>query len=50
VSLQTKQTRGLHANDFIVAAKVDRLAEEREHQLDAAIAKTIPASDPIAIG
>ncbi len=28
VSLQTKKIRGLHENDFIMAAKADRIAEE----------------------
>jgi 4a-hydroxytetrahydrobiopterin dehydratase len=50
VSLQTKKIRGLHANDFVLAAKVDRLVEEPEDRLDAAIAMTFPASDPIAVG
>ena len=27
VSLQTKKIRGLHENDFIMAAKLDRVAE-----------------------
>ena len=27
VSLQTKKIKGLHENDFIMAAKIDRLAE-----------------------
>jgi 4a-hydroxytetrahydrobiopterin dehydratase len=50
VSLQTKKIKGLHENDFIVAAKIDRLVEEREAKLDEAIAMTFPASDPIAVG
>ncbi len=29
VSLQTKKIKGLHENDFIMAAQFDRLAEER---------------------
>ena len=29
VSLQTKKIKGLHENDFIMAAKLDRLAEPR---------------------
>jgi len=28
VSLQTKKIKGLHENDFIMAAKLDRLAEK----------------------
>ena len=28
VSLQTKKIKGLHENDFILAAKIDRLLEE----------------------
>ncbi len=28
VSLQTKKIKGLHENDFIMAAKIDRLAQE----------------------
>ena len=28
VSLQTKKIKGLHENDFIMAAKIDRLAEQ----------------------
>lgn len=28
VSLQTRKTKGLHENDFIMAAKLDRLATE----------------------
>jgi 4a-hydroxytetrahydrobiopterin dehydratase len=28
VSLQTKKIKGLHENDFILAAKVDRLADQ----------------------
>ena len=28
VSLQTKKIKGLHENDFIMAAKLDRLADE----------------------
>ena len=27
VSLQTKKIKGLHENDFIMAAKIDRVAE-----------------------
>jgi 4a-hydroxytetrahydrobiopterin dehydratase len=27
ISLQTKKIRGLHENDFIIAAKIDRFAE-----------------------
>jgi 4a-hydroxytetrahydrobiopterin dehydratase len=50
VSLQTKKIKGLHENDFIVAAKIDRLVDEREARLDEAIAMTFPASDPIAVG
>jgi 4a-hydroxytetrahydrobiopterin dehydratase len=30
VSLQTKKIKGLHENDFIVAAKIDRLQPHRE--------------------
>jgi 4a-hydroxytetrahydrobiopterin dehydratase len=30
VSLQTKKIKGLHENDFILAAKVDRLLERTE--------------------
>ena len=29
VSLQTKKIKGLHENDFIMAAKLDRIAAER---------------------
>jgi len=29
VSLQTKKIKGLHENDFIMATKVDRVAEEK---------------------
>jgi 4a-hydroxytetrahydrobiopterin dehydratase len=29
ISLQTKKIKGLHENDFIMAAQFDRLAEER---------------------
>ena len=50
VSLQTKKIKGLHENDFIVAAKIDRLLASREDALDAALAMTFPASDPIAVG
>src|SRR3984893_12212723 len=50
VSLQTKKIKGLHENDFIVAAKIDPLVDEREARLDEAIAMTFPASDPIAVG
>ena len=28
VSLQTKKIKGLHENDFIMAAKIDRLADQ----------------------
>lgn len=28
VSLQTKKIKGLHANDFIMAAKIDRLSDQ----------------------
>ena len=28
VSLQTKKIKGLHENDFIMAAKIDRIAED----------------------
>jgi len=28
VPLQTKKIKGLHENDFIMAAKIDRLAEQ----------------------
>ncbi len=31
VSLRTKKIKGLHENDFIMAAKLDRLAEGRAH-------------------
>jgi 4a-hydroxytetrahydrobiopterin dehydratase len=27
VSLQTKKIKGLHENDFIIAAKLDRMAD-----------------------
>src|SRR6516162_1383048 len=30
VSLQTKKIKGLHENDFIMAAKIDRLSSSRE--------------------
>lgn len=30
ISLRTKKIKGLHENDFIMAAKIDRLAPERE--------------------
>jgi 4a-hydroxytetrahydrobiopterin dehydratase len=30
VSLQTKKIKGLHENDFIVAAKIDRLQAQRD--------------------
>jgi 4a-hydroxytetrahydrobiopterin dehydratase len=30
VSLQTKKIKGLHENDFIVAAKIDRLQSHRD--------------------
>jgi 4a-hydroxytetrahydrobiopterin dehydratase len=30
VSLQTKKIKGLHENDFIIAAKLDRIAAEQE--------------------
>jgi 4a-hydroxytetrahydrobiopterin dehydratase len=50
VSLQTKKIKGLHENDFIMAAKINSLIEEREAKLDEAIAMTFPASDPIAVG
>jgi 4a-hydroxytetrahydrobiopterin dehydratase len=30
VSLQTKKIKGLHENDFIMAAKIDRLAQDVE--------------------
>ena len=50
VSLQTKKIKGLHENDFIVAAKIDPLVDERDARLDEAIAMTFPASDPIAVG
>jgi 4a-hydroxytetrahydrobiopterin dehydratase len=30
VSLRTKKIKGLHENDFIMAAKIDRLARDRE--------------------
>ena len=29
ISLQTKKIKGLHENDFIIAAKLDRIAESR---------------------
>jgi 4a-hydroxytetrahydrobiopterin dehydratase len=31
VSLQTKKIKGLHENDFILAAKIDRLFGDNEH-------------------
>lgn len=31
VSLRTKKLKGLHENDFIMAAKVDRLAQTHTH-------------------
>jgi 4a-hydroxytetrahydrobiopterin dehydratase len=30
VSLRTKKIKGLHENDFIMAAKIDRLAQTSE--------------------
>ena len=48
VRLQTKKIKGLHENDFIMAAKIDRLGEE--DRLDQAVEMTFPASDPIAVG
>jgi 4a-hydroxytetrahydrobiopterin dehydratase len=30
VSLQTKKIKGLHENDFIIAAKIDRIAKPKE--------------------
>jgi Pterin 4 alpha carbinolamine dehydratase len=30
VSLQTKKIKGLHENDFIIAAKLDQLADSRQ--------------------
>ena len=50
LSLQTKKIKGLHENDFIVAAKIDQFIKETDERLDQAIAMTFPASDPIAIG
>jgi 4a-hydroxytetrahydrobiopterin dehydratase len=35
ISLQTHKIRGLHPNDFIMAAKLDRLAREGEAQASA---------------
>ena len=32
VSLQTKKIKGLHENDFIMAAKLDRIADSRAAQ------------------
>jgi 4a-hydroxytetrahydrobiopterin dehydratase len=34
ISLRTKKIKGLHENDFIMAAKIDRLAKERGAQED----------------
>jgi 4a-hydroxytetrahydrobiopterin dehydratase len=31
VSLQTKKIKGLHENDFIIAAKLDQMADEAAH-------------------
>ncbi len=31
VSLQTKKIKGLHENDFIMAAKLDRMADQPAH-------------------
>ena len=50
VSLHTKKIKGLHENDFIVAAKIDQFINEADERLDQAIAMTFPASDPIAVG
>ena len=50
VALQTKKIKGLHENDFIVAAKIDQFINEADERLDQAIAMTFPASDPIAVG
>jgi len=50
LSLQTKKIKGLHENDFIVAAKIDQFINEADERLDQAIAMTFPASDPIAVG
>ena len=33
VSLRTKKINGLHENDFIMAAKLDRIAAERDGDL-----------------